>query len=92
MALRAASHCVLVSPTGDHNETEHGRLIVVQNDNPQRQVYRGVVLDVGSQVAQIMDIVRGNVLHYTGFEELMRGEDTLHVVGSTYILAWDDDE
>lgn len=92
MALRAAAHCVLVTPTGDHNETEHGRLVVVRNDNPQRKVYRGVVLDVGSQVRQVMDLASGHVLHYTAFEELLRGQDTLHIVGSQYILAWDDDE
>jgi hypothetical protein len=89
--LKPGVHAILVSPTGDHDQVEHGRLVVVQNEVPQRKVWRGVVLAVGAHV--MAEIKPGDVAHYSQYVEL--ADETVtpkHVVPENYLLAWDGDD
>jgi hypothetical protein len=90
VALKAAAYCVLVTPTGDSDQVEHGRLTVVRNAAPEQKILRGVVLHVGPHVQS--DIDRGDVAHYHGFHEILDGQETRHVVPQQYLLAVEDDE
>lgn len=86
MALKPGAPCILVTPTGDTNESERGRIIVVENTAPDQTIRRGVVEDVGSIVQGKM--VPGDVLFYTECYELL-GK---HVVPEQYVLGWETDE
>lgn len=88
MALRASAYGVIVTPTGDNDEAEHGRLIVVHNETPHRRVLRGVVEHVGGLVRD--DIEAGCVVHYNGHEEVLDGEIVKHVVPHQNILCMED--
>lgn len=88
MALKAAAYGVIVTPTGDNDESEHGRLIVVHNESPHRKILRGVVEHVGAHVED--GIEPGCVVHYNGFEEVLDGEAVKHVVPHAHVLCWED--
>lgn len=92
MAMKAAGYCILVTPTGDDDQTQKGQLIVVHNDAPQRKTFRGVVEHVGKFVQD--DIEVGNVVHYAAYRELPKdgGEkaDVWHVVPHQDLIAIED--
>lgn len=85
MALHAAAHMILVTPTGDNSERERGRLIIA-GDAQDVKIYRGVVESIGKHVAEVEDIEIGFVAHYSGFAPL----DEKHLVGIQSLLAYED--
>lgn len=86
MALKPSAPSILVTPTGKNNESEQGRLIVVENDTPSEQTYRGVVEAVGKLVAA--EIKPGDVAHYNRFIPLF----DKHIVPETHLVAYEDSE
>lgn len=91
MALKAAAFCLVVTPTGDSDQREQGRLVVVENRQPERKVFRGVVESVGERVQTTAN--RGDIAHYTGYHEIVDGrQDMRHVVPEGNLIAIEDDE
>lgn len=84
MALNPGAPCILVTPTGNTNESERGRIIVVENSEPAHTVHRGVVEEVGTIVQGKMQ--KGDVLFYTEHFTLL----DKHVVPEQYVLGWED--
>lgn len=74
---------ILVTPTGDDHERQHGSLFIAGDERAQK-VYRGVVEDVGEHVEEGIEI--GNVAHYLDFIEL----DTKHLIPVQRLIAFED--
>lgn len=86
MALNPAPGYLLVKPTGDNDEHERADgLHVITNEEPQRTVRRGVVIEVAAIC--ITGIEPGHLVHYLDFHEL----HDLHVVWHGQVLAWEDE-
>lgn len=81
--MRAAAGHLLVRPTGDNDETEQGRIIVVQNDKPQHTIMRGVVVNVGAHFPD--DVEEGDVAHYAAYHALHE----YHVVPANQVVAYE---
>ena len=86
--MRAAHHCIVVTPTGDAGEYEHGRIIVkLTPDNEQTTIYRGVVVDVGPHMEQ-EGLEPGCVVFYTGYYRVL----DYHVVPTSAYLCFQPTE
>jgi co-chaperonin GroES (HSP10) len=87
MGLKPGALCILVTPTGDNNQSEEGSLIVVHNTD-QEKILRGVVEAVGDLVQDT--IKRGDVaFYYEGHYTKLLGK---HVVSEAHIVGWETDD
>ena len=87
--LKAASHVFIVQPsTVDSNESRRQSGLFVAGDEQKPQLYRGVILDIGSHVDEPNAEI-GGVILYSAYVPEGVGEGTMHVVAAQYALAFE---